>query len=103
MRIARVFAHNVIAGQLIELEPMRSYRFEYVPGYDGAPVSLTMPVSGGSFSFEGFPPFFEGVLPEGIMLESLLRDLKIERNDLFSQLMVTGGDLVGAITVLPNE
>ena len=51
------------------------------------------------FSFDGFPPFFEGLLPEGIMLEGLLRQLKIDANDYFSQLLATGKDLIGAVTV----
>jgi serine/threonine-protein kinase HipA len=31
-----------------------------------------------------FPPFLEGLLPEGYNLEALLRALKIDRNDHFS-------------------
>jgi serine/threonine-protein kinase HipA len=48
--------------------------------------------------FDTFPPFFEGLLPEGMMLEGLLRRLKIDRNDFFAQLAATGEDLVGAVT-----
>ncbi len=64
-------------------------------------MSLTMPVAAGAFTFDRFPPYFEGVLPEGVMLEGLVRSLKIDRNDFFSQLLATGGDLVGAVTVFP--
>ncbi len=41
----------------------------------------------------------EGLLPEGEMLGGLLRQLKIDAKDLFSQLMAVGRDLVGAVTV----
>ena len=99
MRTADVFVHNQYAGQLLEIEPQRNYRFEYKTGYDGAPVSLTMPVEGRIFSFDRFPPFFEGVLPEGPLLEGLLRGLKLDRHDFMGQLLATGGDLVGAVTV----
>jgi len=101
MSIAEVFVHNIRAGQLIEIVPKRAYRFEYATDYHGPPVSLTMPVTIRAFSFEQFPSFFEGVLPEGIMLEGLIRGLKIDRDDYFSQLLATGGDLVGAVTVKP--
>lgn len=50
-------------------------------------------------SFETFPCFLEGLLPEGYNLEALLRAAKIDRHDLFSQLVATGADLVGAVTV----
>lgn len=99
MRRAKVFVHSLLAGELREIEPNASYEFEYAEGYSDAPVSLTMPVQARQFSFWEFPPFFEGLLPEGAMLEGLVRRCKIDRNDLFSQLVATGGDLVGAVTV----
>ena len=37
------------------------------------------------------------------MLEALLRELKIDRNDAFAQICAVGGDLVGAVTVEPLE
>jgi len=58
-----------------------------------------MPTTQRNYSFDIFPPFFEGLLPEGIQLEALLRKTKIDRNDLFSILIVTGKDLVGSVTV----
>jgi serine/threonine-protein kinase HipA len=51
------------------------------------------------YSFDSFPPFFDGLLPEGIQLESLLRRRKIDRGDLFAQLVAVGADLVGVVTV----
>ncbi|WP_235893039.1 HipA N-terminal domain-containing protein, partial [Flavobacterium franklandianum] len=39
------------------------------------------------------------LLPEGVMLEGLLRIVKIDKKDYFSQLIATGNDLVGAVTV----
>ena len=105
MRKAKVSMHDVPAGLLEELEGGKTYRFSYFPEYNGPPVSLTMPVEEDRFFFNGFPPFFEGLLPEGVMLEGLLRRLKIDRQDYFSQLIATGQDLVGAVTceILPDE
>ncbi len=99
MRKAEVFVHGISAGILEETEPDHAYRFSYHDGYEGPPVSLTMPVAGKEFGFLSFPPFFEGLLPEGIRLESLLRLRKIDRADLFSQLIAIGADVVGAVTV----
>ena len=99
MKTANVFVHGQLAGQLEELESGRKYRFVYQSGYDGPPVSLTMPTSLSEYPVDRFPPFFEGLLPEGVMLEGLLKQNKIDRLDCFSQLMAVGGDLVGAVTV----
>lgn len=99
MRKAKVFVSGNHAGTLYELQQGVAYRFEYIPGYTGKPVSLTMPKSSNVYEYNSFPPFFDGLLPEGYQLVGLLKTAKIDRNDLFSQLLSVGDDLVGNITV----
>jgi serine/threonine-protein kinase HipA len=99
MQIADVFFQGMVTGQLIQLQPGGGYRFSYSPKYSGPPISLTMPVQSESFEFENFPPFFDGLLPEGFQLEALLRQKKLDRNDHFGQLLLVGSDTVGAVTV----
>jgi serine/threonine-protein kinase HipA len=99
MRTAKVFICGKEAGQFTEVIVGKEYRFEYSGGYTGLPVSLTMPVSQKNYTFSQFPPFFDGLLPEGGQLEGLLKLGKVDRNDLFSQLMLVGNDMVGAVTV----
>jgi serine/threonine-protein kinase HipA len=98
MRQAIVKVHDHEAGILTETDDKR-YQFTYHQAYSGAPVSLTMPITEGGYIYDTFPPFFDGVLPEGGQLEGLLRVRKIDRNDYFSQLLAVGQDLVGAVTV----
>ena len=86
------------AGFLEERE-QGHFLFRYLESYTGAPVSLTMPVAQREFDFDGFPPFFEGLLPEGDMLEGLLRQRKIDRTNLFAQLVAVGAETVGAVTI----
>lgn len=99
MRKAKVYNYGTPVGVLQEIKMNAEYRFIYYDNYGGKPVSLTMPVNKKEFTFNSFPPFFEGLLPEGIMLENLLRTAKIDANDLFSQLVYVGSDLVGSVTV----
>lgn len=99
MRKAEVFLHTREAGVLIEEEKNEWYRFVYHQEYDGPPISVTMPVEQREYKFDRFPPFFEGLLPEGVNLKMLLRTRKIDRDDPFSQLMAVGEDTVGAVTV----
>jgi len=100
MRRAEVRMHGVRAGELHEL-PDGRYRYQYDPDYTGPPISLTLPKRRDPYLFDTFPPFFDGLLPEGVMLEAMLRELKIDRQDSFSQLCAVGRDLVGAVTVEP--
>jgi serine/threonine-protein kinase HipA len=99
MRRADVYVKGIQAGILTEVEKGSEYLFEYLDEYNGLVVSRTMPVKEKSFRFKGFPPFFDGLLPEGIQLEGLLKIKKIDKNDFFSQLMAVGEDMVGAVTV----
>jgi len=101
MRKAKVFVHGIPAGFLEEHQEGQGkrYLFSYLENYRGDPVSLCMQPDRPRYEFESFPPFFDGVLPEGDQLEALLRQKKIDRSDLFSQLLAVGGDLVGAVTV----
>ncbi|MEK6773555.1 MAG: HipA N-terminal domain-containing protein [Bdellovibrionota bacterium] len=98
MRKAEVFVKNVKAGVFIEISQYE-YEFVYESDYQGSPVSVTLPLKTKQYKFNSFPAVFEGLLPEGVQLEALLRDKKINRSDLFKQLMVCGADCVGAVSV----
>jgi len=99
MRKAKVYVNGNDAGILSEIKQGAEYTFEYNEGYDGLEASRTMPPSQKKYTFTKFPPFFEGLLPEGIQLDGLLKLNKIDRNDLFSQLIAVGEDVVGVVTV----
>jgi serine/threonine-protein kinase HipA len=99
MRSAKILVNGLEAGILTELDFGKKFSFEYLKDYSGSPVSLTMPLSQLVYGFDSFPPFFDGLLPEGYQLEGLLKFGKIDRNDLFSQLVAVGDDLVGNVTI----
>ncbi len=99
MRRAKVYNFGIEAGILEETEKGKAYKFVYNDGYNGPPVSLTLPVEQKEFSFNKFPSYFDGLLPEGNQLESLIRQTKTDRGDHFSHLVIVGKDLVGSVTV----
>ncbi len=98
MKSVRVCVNRIPAGVLEKLDENK-YRFSYQSDYQGAPVSLTMPIKNLVYEFNQFPPFFEGLLPEGVLLEALLRKYKLDKHDYFGQLIQVGRDLVGAVTI----
>ena len=99
MRKAKIFVKGVEAGTLTELKQDSEYTFAYLDKYDGLEISRTMPTNIKVYNFNKFPPFFDGLLPEGIQLDGLLKINKIDKNDFFSQLIAAGEDLIGVITV----
>ena len=99
MRKAKVYVKGVEAGTLTELRQGKEYIFEYNDGYEGLEVSRTMPKNTQIYKFDKFPSFFDGLLPEGVQLEGLLKIKKVDKKDYFSQLIAVGEDMVGAVTV----
>lgn len=100
MKSAHVYQAGVYAGVFESLDA-GGFRFTYDAGYSGEPVSLTMPLKHRVWEFSVFPPAFEGLLPEGYQLEALLRRRKLDRNDLFGQLLAVGEDVVGSLQIRP--
>jgi serine/threonine-protein kinase HipA len=98
MRKAEIYQKDVLAGLLEEIDQNR-YRFTYVNGYRGEPISLALPVREQPYEFDGFPAVFEGLLPEGVQLEALLRIHKVDKSDLFQQMLIVGADVVGSLTI----
>lgn len=101
MRKALVKVQGVVAAVLEE--NAAGYILTYEGGYQGGPVSLTMPVRVEPYQFDTFPPFFDGLLPEGWQLDALLRTMKLDRRDFMGQLLSVGADTVGDVTVEPCE
>jgi serine/threonine-protein kinase HipA len=98
VKSARIFQQDKLAG-ILEARDDGSYRFTYELGYRGEPVSLTMPTSQSVWEFPNFPAPFEGLLPEGVLLDALLRIRKLDKQDLFGQLLAVGHDVVGSLRI----
>lgn len=100
MRRCAVYQMGTLAGYLEEMGE-GAWSFTYCPEYAGPAVSLTMPLRREPYAFDRFPSLFEGLLPEGVQLEAVLRKHKIDRNDPYGQLIVVGSDMVGSLTIEP--
>jgi len=96
-RTAYVYVRNNFAGLLRETDG--GYSFAYDGGYlasaKPSPVSLTLPVREEPYTSETMFPFFDGLIPEGWLLEIVSRNWKIDRNDRFGLLRVACRDSVG--------
>mgnify|MGYP001819644160 CR=1 FL=1 len=98
LRSAEVHQLGELAGTLTE-RPGGGWFFTYLDSYNGPPISLTMPVRPEPYEFPALPPALEGLLPEGLQLEALLKKHKIDRSNTFRQLVTVGADLVGSLTI----
>lgn len=96
-----IFVGERQAGHLIRAG--KYYAFEYLPEHDGAPVFLGWDLKSSRREWTDFPPAFDGLLPEGVLLEQLLAKQKLDKNDKWGQLIAVGMDLTGFVSVIPEE
>lgn len=102
MRQALVYRKGVLAGVLTENEG--EYTFIYDSGYlqidDAKAISLTMPLQKEAFVSPVLFPFFDGLIPEGWLLDVALRSSDISILDRMSLLLLCCKDCIGSISVV---
>lgn len=96
--------HNQLAGLLWEDEA--GYHFQYDEAFFASgksPISLTMPLQQEAFHSEVLFPFFDGLIPEGWLLEIAQRNWKLNPRDRMGILLLTCYDCIGAVHVEPMD
>ncbi len=97
--------HNKQAGVLIEDE--NGYHFQYMEEYLNSdapePVSLLFPLRKEPYHSEVMFSFFDGLIPEGWLLEIAERNWKLDSRDRMGLLLKTCYDCVGAVSILPFD
>lgn len=76
--------------------------FEYVPGYEGTPLSLSLPLDRPPSGDAAFS-YLDNLLPEGDERRARLAAIHHTSPDVFSMLSVMGEDVAGAVSLSPNE
>ena len=106
MRQAKIYRKGIFAGVLTE--DGGEYRFCYDADYlkrdDAKPVSLTLPLQEEAYVSPVLFPFFDGLIPEGWLLDVALRNTDISVLDRMSLLLLCCNDCIGAISIVtPTE
>ncbi len=90
-----------MAGWLTQDE--QGYHFVYDQAYagmaDARPVSLTLPVRGVPYTSRVLFPFFDGLIPEGWLLEIAEKNWKLNPRDRMGLLLACCKDCIGAVSV----
>ena len=79
-----------------------TYAQEWIADSNTAPLSASLPKRPESFSRNDCRPFFGGLLPEEGQRDAAARALGVSRTNDFSLLDRLGGDVAGALQLLPN-
>ena len=66
-------------------------------------ITFTMPVREQPYEANHLFPFFEGLIPEGWLLDIATKSWKINPNDRMGLLLACCQDCIGAVSVKPLE
>lgn len=96
-----VYIQNKYAGIVAETDEgyTFSYDAEYVRDSDAVPISLTMPLKEEEYRATVLFPFFDGLIPEGWLLNVVSRNWKISQNDRFGLLLLSCRDCIGDVCI----
>ena len=102
MRQGEIWVNNTLAGILTEND--NDYSFEYEKTYlekeNAIQVSVTLPLQKESFKSEQLFPFFDGLIPEGWLLDIAQKNWKINPRDRMGLLLTTCRDCIGNISII---
>lgn len=104
MRKAKVNYKDDLAGYLTETddgEYLFQYEADYVQHYGRHFLTFTMPVRKEPYIDKRLFPFFEGLIPEGWLLDIASKNWKLNPNDRMGLLLACCQDCIGAVSVIP--
>ena len=106
MRRAEIFYDEVVAGVLTETNEgdyVFQYHKEYVKKHPNQFITFSMPVRETEYIDKRLFAFFEGLIPEGWLLEIASKNWKINKNDRMGLLLACCHNCIGAVSVKPID
>lgn len=103
MKQAEIYMRDKFAGILTEDENGFIYQYasDYLKDENSEAISLTMPLKSEPYKDTVLFPFFDGLIPEGWLLDIAERSWKINQRDRMSLLLACCKDCIGAVSVVP--
>lgn len=104
MRRGRVYYKEAFAGILTETNDgdyVFKYEENYVSEHPFGFLTFTMPVTEIPYKDKRLFPFFEGLIPEGWLLDIASKSWKINPNDRMGLLLACCQNSIGAVSVVP--
>ena len=104
MRQAEVYFDERLAGRLTEDET--GYTFQYDADYlknNPLRLSFNFPLQSEAFHDKVLFPFFDGLIPEGWLLDIATTNWKLNSNDRMALLLACCRDCIGAASIREVE
>ena len=105
MKQAVIYYKNQLAGLLSEDE--EGYHFVYDEDYlalpQAKPISLTLPLQAAPYHNRVLFPFFDGLIPEGWLLQIATDNWKLNPRDRFALLLAMCKDSIGCVSIISKN
>lgn len=106
MKQGIVYYQDIKAGLISETDDgiyTFKYDNDYVLNYPNQFITFTMPVNNTIYTDKILFPFFEGLIPEGWLLDVASHYWKLNKNDRMTLLLTCCQNSIGAVSVKPIE
>ena len=105
MKQAKVYFRKRFAGILREDADGYTFAYDrkYLESHDATPVSLTLPLTRRPYKSRVMIAFFDGLIPEGWLLNIAEQNWKINNKDRMSLLLACCKDCIGAVSIISME
>ena len=96
-----VYIQDHYAGIIEETEDGYSFSYtsEYLQRPDAVAASITLPLRDDAYEAAILFPFFDGLIPEGWLLDVVSHNWKINANDRFGLLLLACKDCIGDVCI----
>lgn len=104
MRQARIYYQEKVAGILTETDEgdyLFRYEDDYIKEHPNDFITFSMPVTEAEYREKRLFSFFEGLIPEGWLLDIASKNWKINKNDRMGLLLACCRNCIGAVSVEP--
>jgi serine/threonine-protein kinase HipA len=80
-----------------------AYDSKYLQSSYSEPVSLTLPMRDEPYLSNAMLPFFDGLIPEGWVLDIAIENWKLDERDRMELLLIACKDCIGAVSIIKVE
>ncbi len=102
MRKGNVFIRGELCGTIIQDEDGFAFRYEadWLARPEAEAASLTLPLTKEAYRSNILFPFFDGLIPEGYLLEVAVRHFGIPASDRMGLLLKACRETIGCVSVV---
>ncbi len=100
-RRGKVFVEKIFAGTIEQRDGLFIFKYDdkYLNNPSSQPISLTLPLQSDAYEQKTMFSFFDGLIPEGWLLNIIEKNWKINPRDRMGLLLLACRDCIGNVSV----